>query len=47
MEAKKRLAQGMCLLLAVILIGAGTFREELRVVFMKASNVCMECIGLG
>lgn len=32
---------------SVLLIAAGIYREETRLVLTKAANICMECIGLG
>ena len=32
---------------SVLLIAAGIYWEETRLVLTKAANICMECIGLG
>ena len=29
------------------MMGYGIFRGEMAVVFTKAVNICMECIGIG
>lgn len=39
---------GICLAaLGLAMMGFGIFRGELPVVFEKAINICMECIGIG
>ncbi len=35
------------LLLAVCFVALGVWRGEAEVVFRKAVNICLECIGLG
>ena len=32
---------------AILMMGDGIFRGEMAVVFTKAVNICMECIGIG
>jgi hypothetical protein len=34
-------------LVAVLFLALGVWRGETEVVFRKAVNICMECIGLG
>ncbi len=35
------------LVIAVLFLVVGVWREETEQVFRKAVNICMECIGLG
>ena len=35
------------LAVAVAFVVAGVWRGEVRTVFIKAANICLECIGLG
>ena len=41
------LLRGGLLLLALALIVLGVLNGGLREVFVKAANICTECIGLG
>ena len=41
-----RTAAGLCVL-GVVFLALGIWRGEMEVVFRKAVNICMECIGLG
>lgn len=34
-------------LLGLAIMGFGIYRGEVSVVFTKAINICMECIGIG
>lgn len=44
---KKIIVQAVCLGVFVFMMGYGIYRGEVAVVFNKAVNVCLECIGLG
>lgn len=35
------------LALSLVFIGFGVYRKEVDTVFMKAVNLCLECIGIG
>jgi hypothetical protein len=35
------------LILAILFIALGIFREEVALVFRKATKICFECIGIG
>lgn len=37
----------LILILAVSAIALGVMRQEQMIVFKKAVNICMECIGVG
>ena len=44
----KRRAAGMLLLTAgAVFMAAGIYRGEMATVFIKAVNICLECIGIG
>ena len=48
MTEKRRNAAGYVLLLAAAaLIAAGLFLGQNNAVFVKAVNICLECIGVG
>lgn len=46
-ERKKNLIAGGLVLLGMVFLAAGILRGEDTVVWRKAVNICMECIGLG
>ena len=35
------------LIVSVLLITSGIYRNEVKTVFKKAINICLECIGIG
>ena len=45
-KQKNRVSTGI-VLLSLALLAAGVLRGENTVVWRKAVNLCMECIGLG
>lgn len=44
---KKRKASYALLATSLFFIGLGIYRREVDTVFMKAINLCLECIGIG
>lgn len=44
---KRRVLQVSLIAAAAAFILLGIFRGEVAVVFTKAVNICLECIGLG
>lgn len=35
------------LALSLAMMGYGVYRDEVNIVFKKAINICLECIGVG
>lgn len=46
-DKKIKIIQKVLFLIALIFISIGIFREETATVFIKAINICLECIGIG
>ncbi len=44
---RRNAAALLLLLVAVSFLVIGVYREETELVFRKAIQICMECIGLG
>ncbi len=44
---RRNAAALLLLLVAVSFLVIGVYREEAELVFRKAIQICMECIGLG
>lgn len=44
---KKAMVQISVLVVAVLMLGIGIWREEVSTVLSKAIRLCMECVGIG
>lgn len=45
-DGRNRLAK-VLMLTGILMIGYGIFRGEVTVVYTKAIQICLECIGIG
>ncbi|MCY6483070.1 CD1871A family CXXC motif-containing protein [Clostridium aestuarii] len=46
-ELKEKILRYGLLLISSSFIVAGLYRNEVKTVFKKAINICLECIGIG
>ena len=46
-EKKRRYVCAALIAVGICCLVLGVWREEYRVVFIKAVNICLECIGIG
>ncbi|WP_095406862.1 CD1871A family CXXC motif-containing protein [Romboutsia maritimum] len=44
---KVRLLRGIVLFMSICFIVGGVYRNEVKIVLNKATNICLECIGIG
>ena len=48
MKEKHRIWLGRCIfVVGILFVLFGIAREEMAVGFLKATNICLECIGIG
>ena len=47
MKNRKRALPYILIALGAVMIALGVWHGEVAVVFSRASNICLECIGIG
>lgn len=43
----KQFLKYIILFVAIVLLVAGFYRDEITIIWEKAANICLECIGIG
>lgn len=37
----------VCLIISLLMMGIGIYRDEVKTVLNKGINLCLECVGIG
>lgn len=47
MKKDKRIISKLLLIISIAFVVYGAYRGEVKTVFSKAINLCLECVGIG